>query len=173
MCVTVPVAPSSRSPLTKVTPTASPGFSGPSNSAMPARPAPAAAPIGRKPALRKVEASTSPILASKPDMTSGVAIGLSMVPISPPKPLTLDTPTSCASLGRSANGRFQFSALRNDASRPSEVMGRPTSTRAPGGRGAFEVVASVISAIGVMPAIGSFEKLPREYDTAPMSLPSM
>ena len=31
MCVTVPVAPSSRSPLTNVTPTASPGFSGPSN----------------------------------------------------------------------------------------------------------------------------------------------
>jgi len=35
------------------------------------------------------------------------------------------------------------------------------------------VVASVISAIGVMPAIGSFEKLPSAYDTAPTSRSSM
>ena len=35
------------------------------------------------------------------------------------------------------------------------------------------IVACIISAIGVMPAIGSVAKLPREYDTAPINWPSM
>ena len=81
-------------------------------------------------------------------------------------------PESSVSFGRSANGRFQFSALRNAADRPSRVSGNSTLTRAPGGRTSPCAVESVISAIGVMPAIGSFEKLPSAYDTAPISLPS-
>ncbi len=46
-------------------------------------------------------------------------------------------------------------------------------TRAPGARASVSSVESVISAIGVMPAIGSLEKLPSAYETAPISLPSM
>ena len=113
---------------------------------------------------------------SKPDITSGVAIGRSSVPTCmsgrPAMPLT---PTSCASFGRSANGRFQLSARRNASVRFSGVSGKSSCTRALRGRtwAALITVASVISAIGVMPAIGSFEKLPSEYETAPMSLPSM
>ena len=50
MCVTVPVPPSSRSPLTSITPTASPGFSGPSNGISPAR-MPGGAAAGRDESL--------------------------------------------------------------------------------------------------------------------------
>ena len=108
-------------------------------------------------------------------MTSGVAIGRSSVPSwSPPSPATArDAPTSCASFGRSANGRFQLSALRNAAVRFSRVSGNSTWTRAPpAGRVSVNDAESVISAIGVMPAIGSFEKLPSAYDTAPIRRPS-
>src|SRR5436309_318589 len=45
-------------------------------------------------------------------------------------------------------------------------------TRAPVGRVSLKLVESVISAIGVMPAIGSLEKLPSAYETAPMRRPS-
>ena len=106
-------------------------------------------------------------------MTSGVAIGRSSVPSwLPPSPATALTPASSASFGRSANGRFHASALRKAADRLSRVTGNSTFTRAPAGRTSEKVVESVISAIGVIPAIGSFEKLPSAYDTAPISLPS-
>ena len=75
-------------------------------------------------------------------------------------PITLLIPLSCTSPARSANGRFQLSALRNAAVSPSLVSGYSTLTFAPGGRTSEKVVESVISAIGVMPAIGSLEKLP-------------
>ena len=101
-------------------------------------------------------------VATRPDMTSGVAMGRSMVPISLPSPEMFETPRSCVSDARSAKGRFQFSALRNDATRLSGVIGNSTWTRAPGGRGVFDAVASVISAIGVMPAMGCLGKLPSE-----------
>ena len=56
----------------------------------------------------------------------------------------------------------------------SRVTGISSRARVPiGGRGVSSVAASIISAIGVMPAIGSFENAPSEYDTAPTSLPSM
>jgi hypothetical protein len=45
-------------------------------------------------------------------------------------------------------------------------------TRAPVARVSLKLVESVISAIGVIPAIGSFEKLPSAYETAPMRRPS-
>ncbi len=97
---------------------------------------------------------------SKPDMTSGVAIGRSSVPSAPPAAATRPSPPIPkyrASSGRSANGRFQLSALRNAAVRFSRVSGNSTLTRAPAGRASVNDVASVISAIGVMPAMGSFE----------------
>jgi hypothetical protein len=49
------------------------------------------------------------------------------------------------------------------------------TARADAGRGAppVPIVASTISAIGVIPAIGSFENDPSEYDTAPISRPSI
>jgi len=107
-------------------------------------------------------------------MVSGVAIGRSSVATSRlPMPATDGGPTTSASPGRSANGRFQLSALRNDATSPSRVSGNSTLTRAPGGRVPVNEVASVISSMGVMPAIGSFEKLPSAYDTAPIKRPSM
>jgi hypothetical protein len=61
---------------------------------------------------------------------------------------------------------------RNAAASPSRVIGRSSRARIVAGR-RDEAVASIISAIGVMPAIGSFEKLPTEYETAPINRPSM
>ena len=53
---------------------------------------------------------------SKPDITSGVAIGRSIVrDLAAAEAGDAAAPTNCASSGRSANGRFQFSALRNAA----------------------------------------------------------
>ena len=58
--------------------------------------------------------------------------------------------------------------------RLSRVTGISSRARTPiGGRGVSSVAASIISVIGVMPAIGSFENEPSEYDTAPTSCPSM
>jgi len=115
-----------------------------------------------KPWSRNALPSVSATLGSKPDMTSGVAIGRRSVAISPPaSPSTPLMPARRDSSGRSANGRFQFNALRNAAVRPSRVSGNSTCTLAADGLGvSFIIVASVISAMGVMPAIGSFEKLP-------------
>ena len=59
------------------------------------------------------------------------------------------------------------------AASPSRVTGRSIRACADSVRRAGIAVASIISAIGVMPAMGSFEKLPIEYDTAPIKRPSM
>ena len=56
------------------------------------------------------------------------------------------------------------------ARRQAGATSRPRRVCARRGR---IVVASVISSIGVMPAIGSFENCPSEYETAPISRPSM
>ena len=54
------------------------------------------------------------------------------------------------------------------------VTGISSRARTPiGGRGVSSVAASIISVIGVMPAIGSLENEPREYEIAPTSWPSM
>ena len=70
------------------------------------------APSERIPGRGTRRRASSPRPGSKPDMTSGVAIGRSIVPRSsrPPTPATAVAPTSRASQARSANGRFQFSA---------------------------------------------------------------
>ena len=83
------------------------------------------------------------------------------------------TPTNCASFGRSAKGRFQLSARRKAVVRFSRVSGKSSCMRAARGRVSLSPVASVISSIGVMPAIGSFENAPSAYDTAPINRPSM
>ncbi len=66
------------------------------------------------------------------------------------------------SLALSANGRTHANACRSDARKPSGVSGIGRSTRAAWRRGPGIVAASIISAIGVMPAIGSLENWPSE-----------
>ena len=112
---------------------------------------------------------------SKPDITSGVAIGRSSVPSwPPPRPATALTPTSCASSGPLGERPVPVERL---AERGGQALARERELDAARARRAaaasLNVVASVISAIGVMPAIGSLEKLPSAYETAPISLPSM
>ena len=100
---------------------------------------------------------------SKPDITSGVAIGRSSVPSSSAAEPgdAARRRRAAASPGRSANGRFQLSALRNAAVQVLARQRKLDAGRArPRGRAPANGAASVISAIGVMPAIGSFEKLP-------------
>ena len=98
-------------------------------------------------------------MPSKPPSVSGVAIGRSSVPM---PALTLPSPKTWTSAGLSANGRTHENAWRSDAAQPSGVSGIGSSTRAAWRRGAGSVAASIISSIGVMPAIGSFENWPSE-----------
>ena len=63
-------------------------------------------------------------------MTSGVAMGRSIVPTSRPIPGMPVAPTNCASSGRFANGRFQLSAFLKAAMRLSDVSGKSMCTRA-------------------------------------------
>src|SRR5262245_61615295 len=100
----------------------------------------------------------------------GVAIGRSRAPIPDIGVPPLRTWTSD---GLSANGRTQENACRNDARSESGVSGVGRSTLALCRRGVGSVAAWIISSIGVMPAIGSLENCPREYDTAPTSRPSI
>ena len=75
--------------------------------------------------------------------------------------------------GSSTNGLRSAEIARPDleqlARRRLAATWRPGASRA---RRAVIIVASTISSIGVMPAIGSVENWPSEYDTAPISLPS-
>ena len=70
-------------------------------------------------------------------------------------------PIECTSAGRRAKGASRAETAAIAAARPSRVIG--SSSRAcpvPTRRGS--AVASFISAMGVIPAIGSFEKDPME-----------
>ena len=82
MCVTVPVAPISRSPPTSDTPIASPSRSADAVGAVCSADA-ADAPVtnGTKPASRKAPEIRSTVADSKPLIISGVAIGRSIAPI--------------------------------------------------------------------------------------------
>ena len=95
--------------------------------------------------------------ASNPPSVSGVAIGRSIV-LMP----ALTSPSTCTSAGLSANGRAHANACRSDACRLSGVSGFGRSTRATCRRTAGSVASAVISAIGVIPAIGSLENCPSE-----------
>ena len=125
---------------------------------------------GTKPWSRKAEATGSITPASNPPKVSGVAIGRSKVPM---PAFNAASPKTWTSAGLSANGRIQLNAWRSDALRLSGVSGTWSSTRAACRRGPVKVAASVISSIGVMPAIGSLENWPSEYETAPTRRPSM
>ena len=59
---------------------ASPGLSGPSNGASPFLKPAALPPVGMNPCSRNAPVKTSATSGSKPDITSGVAIGRSSVP---------------------------------------------------------------------------------------------
>ncbi len=98
-------------------------------------------------------------LVSNPPNDSGVAIGRSSVPM---PALTDPSPKTWTSDGLSANGRIHAKACRSEARSPSCVIGIGRSTRAACRRGPGSVASSVISPIGVMPAIGSFENWPSE-----------
>ena len=91
----------------------------------------------------------------------------------PPRPATALTPVQLRVVGPSANGRFQLSALRNAAVRFSRVSGNSTWTRAPGGRGVVE--RRRVGHLGDRRDAGDrlLRELPSEYDTAPISRPSM
>ena len=79
--------------------------------------------------------------------------------------------------GRPAGGRSgspRRRVTRASAAKTASGVRRPLQREAARiDRGPDRSTAPVISAIGVMPAIGSRGKLPSEYDTAPTSLPSM
>ena len=102
-------------------------------------------------------------------MVSGVAIGRSIVPTLASSPL----PNTCTSFGLSAKGRTHEKAWRSEARMLSGDSGICSAMRSAGRRGAACAVASTISSNGVMPAIGSFENWPSEYETAPTRRPSM
>ena len=78
-----------------------------------------------------------------------------------------------AGQARGTNARPGRSASANALA--SAVTSAPIGMGAIRGPGAAapRVVASTISPIGVMPAIGSVANDPRAYDTAPMRRPSM
>ena len=104
-------------------------------------------------------------------MTNGVAIGRSSRPIC--APVAIGSPMACTSEGRSANGRARQNASRRSVAKPTRVTGSFSRAAWLTGRRAGVETASIISSMGVMPAIVSFENEPREYETAPTNRPSM
>ena len=126
--------------------------------------------IGVKPDSLNGPERRSATSGSKPPRSNGVEIGRSMAPIW--EPAAAGMPMTWTSAGRLANGASRLCTAVSTAERPSRVIGssmRPCASAVRLGT----AVASFISAIGVMPAIGSLENAPIEYETAPISLPSM
>ena len=70
-------------------------------------------------------------------------------------------------------GARDFRVARSAVVRRSGVIGRSSRGCAVARRVDVSAVASIISPIGVMPAIGSFGNAPIEYETAPTRRPSM
>ena len=125
------------------------------------------------PASRNIDDTRSDVVASMPLITSGVAIGRSSAPICEPADAGQ---TEHLHVGRTVGERRDARVggadrggepLRRD--RELEPRLRPTMAR----RADRSAVASIISPIGVMPAIGSFGNAPIEYETAPIRRPSM
>jgi hypothetical protein len=113
--------------------------------------------IGRNPTSLNAPAMVSATDAWKPDMTSGVAIGDIIVPTTPAVGRPAPGPRSCTSSGRSANGCAQAKAALRAARRPSRVTGTCSFACLTAGRWAGSAATSRISAMGVMPAMGSLE----------------
>ena len=101
-------------------------------------------------------------------------MGRSTAPISAPPTGPVLMPAKRASAGDSAKGRVRANTFCSVRANDAELSGR-LSRRGRGSRRATARarVASAISSMGVMPAMGSREKLPSEYETAPTSRPSM
>ncbi len=158
----MPVPPRIRSPLTRPTPTASPGASGAAATAELDEPPPVV--IGVKPLVAKPDETRSATSPRKPPMTSGVAIGLSTAPSSAPLNDPVLAPANRTSAGDWANGFVRANTCCSVAASDAELSGRLSSARArvPTGRRLVLRVASTISSMGVMPAIGSRENEPRE-----------
>ena len=126
--------------------------------------------IGTKPAAEREGANGSITEASKPDVIIGTVIGRSMAltrvrSVDPP-----DTIRACD--GSSTNGRARPRSRFQISSSSRGVAGHDSDTGRVLRAGALIIVASSISAIGVMPAIGSVENWPSAYDTAPIRRPS-
>ena len=126
-----------------------------------------------KPASRNIDDTRSDVAESMPLSTSGVAIGRSSAPICEPadagQPERLHVGGAIGERGdaRVVGADGGGEALRRDGQLEPRL--RAASPR----RAPVSAVASIISAIGVMPAIGSFGNAPMEYETAPMRRPSM
>jgi hypothetical protein len=114
-----------------------------------------------KPASRNIDETRFDVGASIPLITSGVAIGRSSAPIC--DPAAAGTPMLWTSAGRSANAATRAYAARIAAASVSGVTGRSIRACADAARRApVSAVASIISPIGVMPAIGSLGNAPIE-----------
>ena len=107
---------------------------------------------------------------SKPDATIGTAIGRSIALIRPMSPDTPDNTSACD--GSSTNARARPRSRDQMSSSSRGEAGHDSDTGRVPGVGACIAVASTISAIGVMPQIGSVENCPSAYETAPINRPS-
>ena len=127
--------------------------------------------IGTKPAALNADDMGSSTEASNPEAIIGTAIGRSMAPKRPRSEATPEITSACE--GSSTNPRTRLRS-RDQMSINSRGVGfRDIATGRVTRAVSFMIVASIISAIGVMPAIGSVENWPSEYETAPSSLPSI
>jgi hypothetical protein len=122
--------------------------------------------IGANPVSRKNALSADSPARSTPPIASGVAIGRRPVDQAvSPVPVRSCTPSGCKANADSWNARRSADAM------PSCESGRSNCMRAAEARDVLGAAKSVISSMGVIPAIGSFENDPSEYDTAPMRRP--
>jgi len=142
MWVMVPVTERSRSPSISEMPTAAPGAtfgSGPTEAEPPPPPS-----TGTKPIAENTPRAQSKAAAENPEKTSGSASGRSVAP----------GPATASCRGRRSAARI-CSRSSGAASAPSAAV---AWKRADAARGARVLVASIMSPIGVTPAIGSLPK---------------
>ena len=124
---------------------------------------------GAKPAAANVSDNHAPIGVEKPAIESGVAIGrrTGLLTVSRPSPLIEAGETfTPARPGIDARNASRSASAVSGVSRGNAATRRGVAA-------ADAAVASTISAIGVMPAMGAFANWPMEYATAPTRRPSM
>ena len=149
MWVTVPLTDRSRSPSTSETPTAAPGSSAPTGPGLALPPPP---PItGAKPIDWKTERAHAKASGSNPENTSGSASGWRSAPASPGGSASpRKAPGTSAGSGRAS----AFATASASSGAASDVP--RSGSRVDAARGALGLeTASIMSPIGVMPAIGS------------------
>ncbi len=153
MWVMVPVAERSMSPSMRDRPTAPPGWrSGRSRVSEPPLPAPI---TGLNPIAEKTPRAHSKVEASKPEKTRGSESGASDCPTScgGKSPRMVAVAGDSAGTGRRSAATMAWAS--SGAFGPDAPMG--AEKRADAARGVAALVASIISPIGVMPAMVSFE----------------